>query len=262
MESRFTCKGRLGKSFEMRSRKSQPKRTGPSSPQRSARWAAQREELLHAAQRAIRKHGEAVSMEDIAREAGITRPILYRHFGDRHGTAIALRDWMLEPFSASLPTLLYGQPGPAESHSVSERREDLIRGLNVFVSQFAAFIEANPELYRFLRSQGMFDDKWEAREGEWSDPISEGVGRVLLEIVGARSVEEHSARVWGYALIGMIGNPLEWWAATRRADRLDMERDVMHIVRACIDGLSSSVASRRRRASSGSSAKKSGRARG
>lgn len=224
------------------------KKSPPLGPKRSARWAAQREELLHAAQRAIRKRGESVSMEDIAREAGITRPILYRHFGDRRGTAIALRDWMLAPFSSALPPLLYGRQGegpPAASEE--DRREDLIRGLYAFVSQLAAFIEANPELYRFLRTQGMFDDKWEAKEGEWSDPISEGVGRVLAEIVGEKGVDAQTAKVWGYALMGMIGNPLEWWAATRNADRFDMERDVMHIVRACIDGLSASLAAKKRR---------------
>ncbi len=198
-------------------------------------------------------------MEDIAREAGITRPILYRHFGDRRGTAIALRDWMMAPFASSLPPLLYGRTGSGDTrHTSDERREELIRGLNVFVSQLAAFIEANPELYRFLRTQGMFDDKWEAKEGEWSDPISEGVGRVLAEIVGERGVDANTARVWGYALMGMIGNPLEWWAATRTADRFDMERDVMHIVRACIEGLSASLATKKR-SRRGASAKRGAR---
>lgn len=195
-------------------------------------------------------------MEDIAREAGITRPILYRHFGDRRGTALALRDWMMEPFAGALPPLLYGRrEGPARQSS-DERREELIRGLYAFVSQLAAFIEANPELYRFLRTQGMFDDKWETAEGEWSDPISEGVGGVLAEIIGDKAVDAQTARVWGYALMGMIGNPLEWWAATRTADRFDMERDVMHLVRACIEGLSASLATKNRRAVAAGAGKK------
>jgi len=234
----------------MARKRSARKRSPARSQERSARWAAQREELLHAAQRAIRKHREDVSMEDIAREAGITRPILYRHFGDRRGTAIALRDWAMAPLASALPPLLYGHTESRSSRvGRAARREELKRSLNAFVSQLATFIEANPELYRFLRTQGMFDDKWEAKEGEWSDPISEGVGRVLGEIVGARRVEEDTARIWGYALIGMIGNPLDWWAATRRTDRFDIERDVMHLVGACIDGLSASLAARRRRKS-------------
>lgn len=235
----------------MARKRSSRKKASLRSREGTARWAAQREELLHAAQRAIRKHREETSMEDIAREAGITRPILYRHFGDRRGTAIALRDWMMEPFAASLPPLLYGQVDEGASRaSAAKRREDLKKSLNAFVSQLGGFIEANPELYRFLRTQGMFDDKWEAKEGEWSDPISEGIGRVLAEIVGERGVAPDTARIWGYALIGMVGSPLEWWAATRRADRFDIERDVMHIVRACIDGLAASVASKRRQKSS------------
>lgn len=229
----------------MAKKRAAAKRAAPRAPQRTARWAAQREELLHAAQRAIRKRGEAVSMEDIAREAGITRPILYRHFGDRRGTAIALRDWMMAPFVSSLPPILYGR-GLDAGTSNEELRDELVVALYAFVAHLATLIEANPEVYRFLRTQGMFDDKWEMKEGEWSDPLSEGVGRVLAKIAGKRGVEPQTARVWGYALIAMVGGPLEWWAVTRTVDRVEIERDLMQIIRGCVDGLTASLPTRRR----------------
>jgi AcrR family transcriptional regulator len=45
--------------------------------------AARREQLLDVTKRIVVEHGfHAVSMESVARNAGITRPIVYGHFGD------------------------------------------------------------------------------------------------------------------------------------------------------------------------------------
>src|SRR6266508_3048551 len=58
-----------------------PVRRGrPRGPRRSRE--ERREELLDAAERAIRRIGPQASMEELAAEAGITKPILYSHFGD------------------------------------------------------------------------------------------------------------------------------------------------------------------------------------
>src|SRR5690606_36511130 len=54
------------------------------------RRAERRQELLDAAVVTIRRDGAGVSMEDIAHEAGITKPILYANFGDKAGLADAL----------------------------------------------------------------------------------------------------------------------------------------------------------------------------
>lgn len=42
-----------------------------------------RRELLEAADRVVLRDGPQASMNAIAAEAGITKPILYRHFGDK-----------------------------------------------------------------------------------------------------------------------------------------------------------------------------------
>ena len=54
--------------------------------------AARREALLDAADRIVRRDGPVASMATIAAEAGITKPILYRHFGDKSGLYAALAD--------------------------------------------------------------------------------------------------------------------------------------------------------------------------
>src|SRR3954447_10666153 len=49
-----------------------------------------RRELLEAAERVVLRDGPEASMNAIAAEAGITKPILYRHFGDKSGLYRAL----------------------------------------------------------------------------------------------------------------------------------------------------------------------------
>jgi len=57
-----------------------------------ARRERRREELLDVADRVIQRRGVAVSMDEIASEAGITKPVLYRHFGDKDGLYEALTE--------------------------------------------------------------------------------------------------------------------------------------------------------------------------
>lgn len=68
-----------------------------SSDGRSLRWKAHREErrnaLIRAAVRAIEQHGMHVRMEEIAAEAQIPRPLLYRYFGDAAAIQQAVVDW-------------------------------------------------------------------------------------------------------------------------------------------------------------------------
>src|SRR4051812_49890187 len=50
-----------------------------------------RAELLRAADRCIQRHGiRKTTMDDIAREAGMSRPSLYRHFAGREELLLAL----------------------------------------------------------------------------------------------------------------------------------------------------------------------------
>ena len=56
---------------------------------------ARRAELADAAIRAIRAIGADASMADIAAEAGISKPVLYHHFGDKAGLAAAIADRFL-----------------------------------------------------------------------------------------------------------------------------------------------------------------------
>src|SRR5690242_11750349 len=65
-----------------------------SSDGRSTRWdehrATRRRELVEASLRAIRQHGAAVGMDEIAAVAGTSKTVVYRHFTDRQGLYAAV----------------------------------------------------------------------------------------------------------------------------------------------------------------------------
>src|SRR3954467_6722372 len=57
---------------------------------------SKRDELLAAADRVVQREGSAATMNLIAAEAGITKPILFRRFGDKVGLSLALADRHIE----------------------------------------------------------------------------------------------------------------------------------------------------------------------
>src|SRR5690606_7500081 len=59
---------------------------------RARRDPGRRRALLEAADRVIQREGPEASMAAIAAEAGISKPILYRHFGDKSGLYQALAE--------------------------------------------------------------------------------------------------------------------------------------------------------------------------
>ena len=60
-----------------------PHVTTPVKTEREQRRARRRAEMVQAAMDAVRAHGPGVSVAEIAAAAGITKPVLYRHFTDR-----------------------------------------------------------------------------------------------------------------------------------------------------------------------------------
>lgn len=101
-----------------------------------ARRERRREELLDVADRVIQRRGVAVSMDEIASEAGITKPILYRHFGDKDGLYEALTERYVDELKAALK--------PATR--ASEPRDRLAAAIDAYL----AYVEREPERYRFL----------------------------------------------------------------------------------------------------------------
>ncbi|MEU9375405.1 TetR family transcriptional regulator [Streptomyces sp. NPDC048255] len=174
-----------------------------------------RRELLEAADRVVLRDGPKASMNAIAAEAGITKPILYRHFGDKAGLyqALAVRhtDALLESLRAALDA-------PAE------RRQRVEATLGTYL----AAIEARPQVYRFLMHPA---EDAQATEhgfdvGQHSAPLLRRLGEELAQVIGERvdlgPGGERLARVWGHGIVGMMHAAGDWWLGERPCSREEL----------------------------------------
>lgn len=174
-----------------------------------------RRELLEAADRVVLRDGPKASMNAIAAEAGITKPILYRHFGDKAGLyqALAVRhtDALLDSLRAALDA-------PAE------RRQRVEATLGTYL----AAIEARPQVYRFLMHPA---EDAQATErgfdvGQHSAPLLRRLGEELAQVIGERvdlgPGGERLARVWGHGIVGMMHAAGDWWLGERPCAREEL----------------------------------------
>ena len=172
-----------------------------------------RRELLEAADRVVLRDGPKASMNAIAAEAGITKPILYRHFGDKGGLyrALAIRhtDALLSALRAALD-------------APSDRRRRVESTLDTYL----ASIEAMPQVYRFLMHPS--DDAAPSPEqgfdvGRHSAPLlrrlGEELGKVIAERVDLGPDSEQMARIWGHGIVGMMHAAGDWWLGDRPCSR-------------------------------------------
>lgn len=179
-----------------------------------------REALLDACVRAIRRHGADVPMADLAAEAGVSRPILYDHFGDRAGVARAL-------------VARYGQQLDGALESAFDRPVPLRQAITDGIDLFCRFVEADPEVYRFLRAAAEPAGAAQVDElSAFDAAIGSRVGETLARALAAAGGDPAMGRAWGFGIIGMVFMAGEWWSSTRQVTR---ETLVAHLG-ALIDG--------------------------
>jgi AcrR family transcriptional regulator len=182
-----------------------------------------RRELLEAADRVVLRDGPGASMNAIAAEAGITKPILYRHFGDKGGLYAALAkrhtDALLDSLRAALDA-------PAD------RRERVEATLDTYL----AAIEARPQVYRFLMHPA---DAGQAGDqgfdvGQHSAPLlrtmGEELGQVIEERLDLGPGSQLLARVWGHGIVGMMYAAGDWWLGERPCPRAELVRSLADLL--------------------------------
>src|SRR5580704_7202088 len=83
-------------------------------------------------------------MEELAAEAGISKPVLYSYFGDKAGLANALADRYADDVRGRLLAVLTEPQEPRL----------MIRGL---INAFIGFVESEPAIFEFLLQRGLGD---------------------------------------------------------------------------------------------------------
>jgi AcrR family transcriptional regulator len=178
---------------------------------RAGRWAGHREqrraELVESAIEAIQERGAGVSVASIAAAAGVTKPVLYRHFTDRADLQRAVSERAAKMLlDRLLPELA--------------SRRDPIERIRAIVDAFLAAVEDEPELWRFVvHNPG-------GEQGAGADVVAHNLALIagmiaagLVDELRARQRDAGGAQAWAYGIAGMVYTAGDWWLQRRTMTR-------------------------------------------
>lgn len=151
---------------------------------------------------AIRADGAQVSMEQLARAGGVTKPILYRHFGDRDGLVRAIGDRYADALVAEV----------VGSLTATEPR--LI--LSETIGAYLAFLEADSELYRFLTTHVRVDSD---SGSALIDSVARQVARTIGDQLRSQGLDAGGSEPFAFGIVGMVHQAGDWWLRTGTMSR-------------------------------------------
>jgi len=192
-----------------------------------------RAQLLDAADRVIRRRGAGASMDEIASEAGISKPILYRHFGDKDGLHRALAERYVDALLVDLRA----------ARVADDPRANIAAGIDAYL----AFIEREPEGYRFLLSAAA-QPRTSAIVDDFRRRLAVDCAFATAERLRRSGLDPELAEPWAYGVVGMVRSVGIWWLDTREVSR---EQLVERLTTLLWGGFSMLIGPAERRAAAG-----------
>ncbi len=179
-----------------------------------------REQLLDIGRRLFAKRGlDGTSIEEIAAQAGVSKPVVYEHFGGKEGLYAVVVDREVDRFLSMATELLQG--------------EDTMEKFEAAAVSLLRYIEDNSDGFRIL-----VRDSNPAGSGTFASLISDIAGQVeylLADVLKARGYDPKLAPVYSQMLVGMVAFAGQWWLDVRKPK---LEEMAAHLVNLAWNGLS------------------------
>lgn len=172
-----------------------------------ARRAERRSQILDAADSVISRDGPSASLNHIAAEAGVAKPILYRHFGDKDGLHRALAERYVSSLMTDLRAGLDAAEGPRAR-------------LGATIDAYLAFVESHSEQYEFLMHRAVRDGSG-ARDtvADFIQQVATEVAVELGEELRGANLDSGAAEAWAHGIVGMVQLAGDWWLRERTMPR-------------------------------------------
>lgn len=190
----------------------------PAKPRTRMSGSERREQLLQVARGLFAEHGyEVTTVEDIAEAAGITKPVVYEHFGGKEGLYAVIVEREEAQLLERITSVL----------SAEHPRE----AVELAADAFLGYIEEHPDGFRILtRDAPIGVGTFASLIGD----IAESVTDVFSVHFKARGYPEPHAPVYARALVGMVAMVGEWWLHTGQPSRAQVRA---HLVNLAWNGL-------------------------
>jgi AcrR family transcriptional regulator len=189
---------------------------------RRVRMSAQerREQLVGVGRALFAERGfEATSIEEVADRAGVSKPVVYQHFGGKEGLYAVVVDREVQRLTAAIA----GAFDAVHPRLVAERAADA----------FLSYIEDHAEGFRVL----IRDAPVGSSEGTLASVLADVASRaerLLVDEFGERGFDEDTAPMYARMLVGAVAMVGEWWLEVRRPSR---EIVAAHVVNLLWNGL-------------------------
>ena len=181
-----------------------------------------REQLLDVGRGLFAERGyDGTAVEEIAARAGVSKPVVYEHFGGKEGLYAVVVDREVQHLMDAFGTALSGE----------SPKELLEQACLVLLT----YVEESGDGFRILVREspvGM------ARSGGFATIISDVASQVeyiLVREFKARGFETKLAGLYSQALVGMVALTGQWWQDHRKPKRDEV---AAHLVNLAWNGLS------------------------
>jgi AcrR family transcriptional regulator len=180
-----------------------------------------REQLLDVGRRLFAKRGlDGTSIEEIAAQAGVSKPVVYEHFGGKEGLYAVVVDREVDRFLSMANDVLHG--------------EDTMEKFEAAAVTLLRYIEDNSDGFRIL----VRDSHPASGSGTFASLISDIAGQVeyiLADVLKIRGYDPKLAPMYAQMLVGMVAFAGQWWLDVRKPK---LEEMAAHLVNMAWNGLS------------------------
>ncbi|MBB1025702.1 TetR/AcrR family transcriptional regulator [Dietzia sp. DQ12-76] len=182
--------------------------------------AKRRQQLVDVGRRIFAEYGyDSATVEEIAAVAGVSKPVVYEHFGGKEGLYAVVCDRELAYLGAEITESLQGE---GSRRRIERAAMALLR-----------YVEERTDGFRILVRESSI-----APGGSYSTLLNDATASVtyiLEEEFVNRGFDPVTASVYAQALVGMVSGTAQWWLDVRTPPK---EEVAAHIVNLCFNGLS------------------------
>jgi AcrR family transcriptional regulator len=161
-----------------------------------------RQQLLDIGRRLFAERGfEGTSIEEIAAQAGVSKPVVYEHFGGKEGLYAGVVDREVERLTTMTTLLFEGD------HSRPKFEAAAVKLLR--------YIEDNADGFRIL----VRDSNPGSGSGTFGTLLSDIAGQVeyiMADFLKSRGRDPRLAPMYSQMLVGMVAFTGQWWLDARK----------------------------------------------
>ncbi|MFL6070921.1 MAG: TetR/AcrR family transcriptional regulator [Actinomycetes bacterium] len=182
--------------------------------------AARREQLLQVGRSLFAERGfEATSVEEIASKAGVSKPVVYEHFGGKEGLYAVIVDREMQKLLNTIEGTLTG--------------DNPRRLLEQAALALLTYIEEDTDGFRIM----VRDSPVATSTGTFASLIVDIAGQVehlLASEFKGRGLDAKFAPMYSQMLVGMVALTGQWWVEVRKPKKADV---AAHLVNLSWNGL-------------------------